>query len=121
MAHLEDAQQIFLITWLRSLQHKYPLLANVYHTPNGGQRDARYAAKLKAMGVRAGVWDLFVPCPAPGLWVEMKYGKNKLTVGQSTWRDELEPHGYSFAVCYNWIDAANAIGKHVGVAAEHLP
>lgn len=121
MKHLEDKEQIFLMTWVRSMVHVYPLLSLVYHTPNGGQREPRYAAKLRAMGVKSGVWDIFVPAPAPGLWIEMKIGKNKLSVSQAEFQLDLLPHGYQFAVCYSWIEAAKAIAKHVGVAEEHTP
>jgi hypothetical protein len=121
MKHLEDKEQISLMAWVRSIQHIYPLLSLVYHTPNGGYRDPRNAAKLRAMGVKPGVWDLFVPAPSPSLWVEMKHGKNKLTVHQKDWREALEPYGYKFVVCYTWQEAAHAIAEHIGVAEEHRP
>ena len=73
------------------------------------------------MGVKSGVWDIFVPAPAPGLWIEMKIGKNKLSVSQAEFQTDLLPHGYKFAVCYSWIEAAKAIAKHIGIAEEHTP
>ena len=89
MKHLEDREQIALITWVRLMQTKHPELATIYHCPNGGYRDPRTAAKFKAMGVKAGVWDIFLPCPTPGLYVEMKAGKGRLTPGQVSFRDAL--------------------------------
>ena len=121
MKHLEDKEQIFLMTWVRSMVHVYPLLNLVYHTPNGGQREPRYAAKLRAMGVKSGVWDIYVPAPSPGLWIEMKVGKNKLTVPQADFRASLSEHGYKFEVCYSWVDAAKAIAKHIGIPESHTP
>jgi hypothetical protein len=115
MKHIEDREQIALITWVRLMATKYPALDLVFHTPNGGYRDIRTAAKFKAMGLKPGVWDIFVPVPAPGLWVEMKAGKGRLTPGQASFRDQLEPHGYSFAVAYSWHEAARAIGLHLGI------
>jgi len=121
MRHAEDQSQIALVHWLRTMAPRYPLLGLAYHTPNGGYRDPRTAAKFRALGVRPGVWDIFVPVPAPGLWVEMKAGKNRLTPDQAKWRDALEPAGYGFVVCYDWLDAARAIGRHVGVPEDELP
>ena len=114
MKHLEDREQIALITWVRLMQTKHPELETIYHCPNGGYRDPRTAAKFKAMGVRAGVWDIFLPCPAPGLYIEMKAGKGRLTPQQADFRYALEPYGYKFIVAYSWHDAAKAIAEHVG-------
>ena len=82
------------------------------------------ATMAQAIGIcdsylyRAGVWDIFLPVPAPGLWVEMKAPKGRLTVEQAKWREQLEPFGYRFAVCYSWPDAARAIADHVGFQIE---
>ena len=118
MKHLEDREQIALITWVRLMESKHPELATIYHCPNGGHRDIRTAAKFKAMGVKAGVWDIFLPCPAPGLFIEMKAGKGRLTPGQVSFRDALLPYGYSFVVAYSWVDAAKAIGSHLGFTVD---
>ena len=60
---------------------------------------------------------IFLPAPAPGLFIEMKAGKGRLTPGQVSFRDALQPHGYSFVVAYSWHDAAKAIADHVGFDA----
>lgn len=114
MRHIEDREHIDLVTWLRMMESRHPELALVYHTPNGGYRDARQAAKFKAMGVKPGIWDLFVPIPAPGLWVEMKAPKGRLTPAQAKWRESLEPAGYRFAIAYSWSEAARYIADHIG-------
>jgi hypothetical protein len=49
-----------------------------------------------------------------GLYIEMKAGKGRLTPGQVSFREALEPHGYKFFVAYSWHDAAQAIADHVG-------
>jgi hypothetical protein len=120
MQFLEDREQIALFTWVRLLEKEYPLLQLIYHTPNGGYRDKRTAAKLRAMGVKPGVWDIFIPAPSP-LWVEMKVGKNKLTISQKKWKEDLEVYGYNFATGYTWVEAARAIGLHLGIPEDRLP
>jgi hypothetical protein len=44
----------------------------------------------------------------------MKAGKGRLTPGQVSFRDALQPYGYTFVVAYSWHDAAKAIADHVG-------
>lgn len=117
----EDREQIALFTWIRANQKKYPLLGLAYHTPNGGNRDIKTAAKLKAMGTKRGVWDVYMPLPLPGLWVEMKVGNNKLTVEQAAWRKTLSAYGHQFYVAYNWIEAARRLGMWAGMPEEELP
>lgn len=71
----EETEQITLFNWARTQQHKYPELRLMYHIPNGGQRSKSEAARFKAAGVRAGVPDIFLPCPRSryhGLYIELK-------------------------------------------------
>ena len=117
----EDREQIALFTWIRANQSRYPLLGLVYHCPNGGHRDIRTAAKFKAMGVRRGIWDIFLPVPLPGLWIEMKVGTGKLTLEQAAWRKSLMPYGYQFYVAYNWIEAARRLAIWVGMPESEWP
>lgn len=73
----------------------------IFAIPNGGWRDVRTASRLKAEGVRAGVWDLFFAFPHHGfggLWIELKNGRNGLTKEQKEFRTQLEGK-YAFAVC----------------------
>lgn len=81
----------------------------IFHIPNGGKRNPREAANLKRQGVRPGVPDLFVPVPMGerhGLFIEMKYGKNKATKAQVEWIKTLRLNGYGAYICYG---AKNAI------------
>lgn len=82
----------------------------IFAIPNGGHRDIRVATRLKAEGVRAGVPDLFLPVPARGLhglWLEIKIGRNRQTIQQVRWADNLKLMGYGYIVVYD--DAAFAI------------
>ena len=57
----EDVEQICLFRWATAQQGKYPELALMYHVPNGGKRSKSEAARFRAMGVKAGVPDIFLP------------------------------------------------------------
>lgn len=85
----------------------------VFAIPNGGKRDPRVAAALKAQGVRPGVPDVFVAMPVhpwAGLWIEFKTAKGRLSNRQVLYLSLLDRAGYRVAVS-NDLDEAWAIFK----------
>jgi hypothetical protein len=68
---------------------------------------------LKEQGVRAGVPDIFLPCPNPihmGLFIEMKRQKGgRISEEQSRWIAELNKSGYRAVVAYGFEDAKQII------------
>lgn len=106
----EAAIQAQLFRWVDLVSNYYPELRLLFHIPNGGSRNAVEAAHLKQQGVRAGVPDLCLPVARGkyhGLYIEMKYGKNKPTPIQQKWIDDLKQQGYAVSVCWGF-DAARA-------------
>ena len=88
----------------------------VVHIPNEGKRSARVGAEMKAMGLRPGFPDLFIPLPKKefhGLFIEMKYGRNKLTDSQKEWLALLVKNGYAGAVCYGADEAIKNIESYL--------
>jgi len=47
-----------------------------------------------------------------GLYIEMKYGKNKLTKNQSEFGEFVHAQGYLTAICYNWEEAKRVISNY---------
>lgn len=82
----------------------YPYLI-VWHTPNGEDRDPRTAIVLKAMGVRAGVPDLFFP--SLRLFIEMKAPGEGMSDSQQELAELLRVVGYT-VVTYTGHKAAFA-------------
>jgi len=110
----EHAEQCALIEWadLMVATGKYPQLEWLHAIPNGGHRNKITAGKMKAEGVKAGVLDLHLPVPVggcPGLWVEMKYGRNKLTETQQRWAAGMRRLGHRVEVCYSAGEAMETI------------
>jgi len=101
----EATEQAALIQWAKLNEQQYPELRYLFHIPNGGWRHKRTAGRMKAQGVKPGVPDLFLPVPPPGLWIEMKHGRNKLTEHQSEWCRELSRAGYHVQVCWSFEEA----------------
>lgn len=84
----------------------------IFAIPNGGSRNKREAANLKRQGVKAGVPDLFCPVARRGyhgLFIEMKYGKNKTTPNQDEWLNDLNREGYLAKVCYGYSEAVELL------------
>lgn len=119
----EDGHQMALFAWSASMLAQYPQLEWMHAIPNGGSRNVAEATKLVATGTRAGVWDIFLPCPVQtewakmyaGLYIEMKApaARNKknggLTDEQIKFSQYAERAGYATKVCYSWIEAKDTI------------
>lgn len=115
---MEKDEQKTLFEWAEYAKIKHPELALMYHIPNGGSRHPAEAANLKAQGTKAGVPDICLPVPRGvfhGLFIEMKYGKNKLSDKQKQWIQELLQQGYAVHVCYTFESARTAILNYLGV------
>ena len=110
----EDMMQIALIEWsqLPETLAKYPQLEWLFAVPNGGARSLKTASLLKQTGVKKGVFDLLLLCPAwdyHGLCIELKYKKGKPTAEQLKFLTHHEKSGYRCVVCWSWIDAKQEI------------
>ena len=116
MKRSEASEQITLIQWCDINRCKYPELGLIFHIPNGGKRNKLEAIKLKKEGVKAGVPDLFLPYANKkyhGLFIELKYGKNKASEKQKAWINELNHQGYYAKVCVGFEEAKNTILEYI--------
>ncbi len=116
MNQLESQHQQALFQWIRTQEKKHPMLKWCHAIPNGGSRNIKEAAKLKREGVRSGILDICLPYPSKGfhsLWIEMKYGKNKLSDNQKEFKEYLDANNYKTAVCYSWIEAKEVIQEYL--------
>jgi hypothetical protein len=106
--HPEQDECIALMQLVTMHERKYPELRWLMHIPNGGKRSKAEAGKFKAMGVRAGVSDYFLPvrrkqvgmAESAGFWIEMKSKDGKLSVDQSRFLDDMLVAGYATGVCH---------------------
>lgn len=113
----EDAEQIALFQWADLFSQRFPELKMLLHVPNGGKRGKAEAGRFKAMGVKSGVPDIFLPIPrgkAHGLWIEMKRVRSgHLTPKQQEWIELLTSQGYIAHVCYGWEQASKVITAYL--------
>lgn len=125
-AHAEDDLQRDVCAFL-DLAVKRP--ARYFAAANGGKRDAREAARMKAMGVKAGVSDLhFIwafgshgQFPAYAA-IELKVGKNAETDEQARFGKDIVECGHTYQVCRSLDEVVETL-KRWGfpLGAEVLP
>ena len=121
----EDSEQIALFEWARLARGTHPELALLLHIPNGGSRHKLEAMKLKRLGVRPGVPDLFLPVPRhglSGLWIAMKRealrpntpkGRGGVSDEQGWWLTELWKRGYQASVAWGFEEAREIIERYL--------
>lgn len=93
-----------------------------FHCPNGEKRDKGTAIKLKAMGVKPGIPDIFILWDCAVLCIELKAGKGKPGDDQIAMCDRLEQAGaYVLRECRSVEELETFVGRHIplrgGVAA----
>lgn len=128
MKHVEHQHQVALIGWASrvhlpeaaDIEPGARVIDYLLAIPNGGRRDVREAARLKAEGVKPGVSDLLLPLRRDGffgLWLELKAPGNTPTKLQHEWLRRMARAGYRAEWKDNWLDAAGVIADYVGVRA----
>lgn len=101
----EDAfqQQCF---WQLYITHRV-VYDVTFAIPNGGFRKRTTAIKMKQTGAKAGVPDIFsayVTDQYPGLFIELKVDRNKVSESQAQWIQKLKDQGYACTVVYDTCD-----------------
>ena len=119
----EDTEQENVISWANWHLREYPALKWLHHIPNGGKRNAAEAARFKAQGVKAGVSDLFLPSAHGGyfgLYIEMKYGKNKPTDQQKEFITDMQQAGYDARVAYSAQEAIEILQEYLKLPVTNV-
>ena len=117
-ASSEHDEQVALFEWAALHAGRYPELGLMFAIPNGGKRDPVTAVRLRDEGVKPGVPDVYLPVASQGwhgLFIELKYGRNKTTDKQNEWLDRLMEQGYLAVVCYGWNEAVEVLRDYLGV------
>lgn len=120
----EHDQQAFLFEWVSLSKNEVPELGLLYSIPNQIPHLSKMPKKyrfaiinyMKREGMCKGIPDLHLPVASRGkhgLFIEMKYGKGKLSDEQGQWLDDLDNQGYAVSVCYDWKEAAKDIIEYL--------
>lgn len=100
---LEREEHLALMKWI----HLQPTIKDfVIHIPNEGKRSIIAGKFMVRMGLKAGVFDLFVAVPQGkyhGLWIELKRRKGfKISAEQLSWQALMRQKNYVAEFAYGW-------------------
>jgi len=111
----EDKIHISIVNFLEKIAVFF------YHIPNGGYRNQAEGAKLKRMGVKAGIPDLCIPIPLKpyhGLYLEVKRERNyKVSDAQKFIIPKLNHMGYHTVVVRGFNESLKAIREYFSLEA----
>ena len=95
---------------MRFLDAALPSYIRAIHIPNGGRRDARTGAMLKAAGVKAGVPDIaLIKQGGAVAFIEIKTDKGRPSPAQEEWFDWFDQNSIPYAVCRSLGDVQTAL------------
>ena len=120
----EHAHQVALFCWMSRHLEAFPELKWVYAIPNGGERNAAVAGRLRAEGVKSGVSDICLPFSRQGyhgFYIEMKKPGGKESNNQKEFGAFVTEQGYLYKCCTNWEEARDAIRWYVGIGSWAEP
>ena len=116
MTHAESILQRNCVTWFRLQYRAHALL--LFAVPNGGRRNAKEAAIMRAEGVTPGVADLILLEPRGGfgaLCIEMKTtGRySRQSVSQRVWQSAAEDFGNRYVVVRTFEEFQEVVGDYM--------
>ena len=115
----EAHEQIAVFAWIDMQKLSVPDLRMAFHVPNGEHRNPITGARLKRLGVRAGVPDILLPVARGmynGLAIELKRQVGgRLSPEQKAWIEGLKLCGWDVHVCPGADVAIEAIRKYLDI------
>lgn len=119
MRNDEHLDQVALFQWANLASVKYPELQFLYAVPNGARVSPGTARKLKAEGMKAGVFDISLDIPKGdyhGFRGELKRigpPKGRLSDVQKYWLTCYQEHGYYAFVAWGWESMRDELIKYL--------
>ncbi len=110
--HSEQAAFISHCRWKAQSDPRYGL---VFANVNAGKRSIGALRYYLAEGLSPGVPDITVACPSggfPGMFIEMKTEKGKVSAYQEEWLRKLHGAGYRVAVCRSAQEAIRELTRY---------
>ena len=121
MRHIEEHLQEVCVRWFDFQYPQYRLL--LHHSPNGGRRNVREAARFKRMGVRAGFPDLLLLLPCESfhyLAIEMKTDSGRQTESQREMQRMIEANGGCYQLVRDFDTFRNVVNRWMNNFLQHI-
>jgi hypothetical protein len=113
----ENSIQAKYFAWCSEMSVKHKVLKLAFHIPNGSHKSPAARGLFKAIGLKPGVPDVFLPVAAGafhGLWIEFKSSKGRVSDTQKEWHDALLAQDYMVIVSRDWRHAADETLVYLG-------
>ena len=95
----------------------YPAIRRVtFAIPNGGKRTPAEGAHQRALGLTAGIPDIFMAIPSDGfngMFIELKRPSGILTENQAQTIEWLGSEGYKCVICYSVTEAIDQVKDYL--------
>lgn len=108
-----DEQKWLFDEFLPWFQNIHPDAALCFAVPNGQYRPGQRPEP----GLKSGVPDICCPVARGGylgLWIELKYGRNKPSTAQEEWIRDLRLAGHRVEVCWERDEAVSVLQQYFG-------
>ena len=119
----ESAEQIVFMAWAQLHLQSHPELALLHSYPIEGFRYPATANRLRRLGARAGVPDVFLPVARHGyhgLFIELKRTRGgRVTPLQRWWHEQLTAQGYRVVVAHGAGEAIQALESYLGIGTAN--
>lgn len=119
-ANHEHYEQVILFDWL--YRYHKEIYDDFSAIPNGGLRDNKTASSLLEEGAKAGYPDIVCDLACGGyhgLFIELKYNKNKPSTYQIAMLNRKMSRGYFCAVCYGASEAQEVIEEYINLTHKN--
>ena len=120
MRHNEEKLQEVCVKWWNLTFNSQPKMrVLLHHSPNGGFRNPREAARFKRMGTRPGFPDLVLSMKSKdekyiGLDIEFKFDKGRQTEYQKLYQQAIEEQGHKYVVVRSFDQFKEVIKEYIG-------
>lgn len=112
----EFTEQCAIFSWAQYNEEEYPALKYINASLSGMYFPMNLAMQAKRSGMKKGVPDINLPYhngTFSGLYIELKYGRNKASKEQLEWIEWLEQNKYYACVAYGAEEAVYIIQKYL--------
>lgn len=107
--------------WVEMCRNWHPAMALIHHIPNGNAYSVGHGQKLKKMGLKPGIPDVFIPWRRPnkhqggygGCYLEFKTLRGALSLAQKSIRPLLEEAGYR-------VEVVRSVSEAINVTIDYL-